>query len=94
MAWSNSSAAARRVSVVLQRTAGQVSVVVEDDGRGFDTDSPVGVGAAERRLGVLGMRERVALLGGELTIDSGHGRGTTVIAHVPLAPTTEEARDG
>jgi signal transduction histidine kinase len=40
------------------------------------------------------MRERVALLGGELTIDSEPGRGTTVIATVPLSPRTEEARDG
>jgi len=77
-------AAARRVSVVLQRTPGQVSAVVEDDGRGFDTDLPVGFGAAERRLGVLGMRERMALVGGTLTIESGGGRGTTVIARVPL----------
>jgi PAS domain S-box-containing protein len=78
-------AAAHRVSVVLRRTPSQVSALVEDDGRGFDTDPPAAASATERRLGVLGMRERVALVGGTLTIESGTGRGTTVIARVPLS---------
>jgi signal transduction histidine kinase len=69
--------------VVLQRSPEAVSGVVEDDGRGFDADTP-GTGAAGARLGVLGMRERVVLVGGTLTIESGAGRGTTVIARVPL----------
>jgi PAS domain S-box-containing protein len=87
-------ARARRVSVVLQASATQVVAIVEDDGVGFDP-APVLAGAsAEHRLGVLGMRERVALLGGELTIDSEPGRGTTVIARAPLGGTPEEARDG
>jgi hypothetical protein len=71
-----------------------VVAVVEDDGCGFDPEPALTGSSAEHRLGILGMRERVALLGGELTIDSGPGRGTTVIANVPLAPRTEEARDG
>jgi PAS domain S-box-containing protein len=78
-------AGASHVSVVLQRSPIQVSAVVEDDGRGFDTDSPEAAIAAERRLGVLGMRERVALVGGTLTIEANIGRGTTVIARVPLS---------
>ena len=67
--------------------------MVEDDGRGFDAEST----AARRpngRLGLLGMRERVALVGGTLTVESGAGRGTTVIARVPLAVGDGEARDG
>ncbi|OWK39827.1 PAS domain-containing sensor histidine kinase [Fimbriiglobus ruber] len=74
-------AAARRVSVVLQRSSGQISAVIEDDGRGFDADS-----VAEHRLGILGMRERVALVGGTLTVESGSRPGTTVIARIPLQP--------
>jgi signal transduction histidine kinase len=77
-------ASARRVSVVLQLSPGQVSAVVEDDGRGFDADSAPAAGTGERRLGLLGMRERVALVGGTLAVESGAGRGTTVIARVPL----------
>jgi PAS domain S-box-containing protein len=87
-------ARATRVSVVLQGSQGRVVAVVEDDGCGFDPEPALAGSSAEHRLGILGMRERVALLGGELTIDSGHGRGTTVIANVPLVPETEEARDG
>jgi PAS domain S-box-containing protein len=85
-------AAAQRVSVVLQRTPGQVSAVVEDDGRGFDADSAPAASAAERRLGLLGMRERVSLVGGTLTVESAVGRGTTVIARVPLRPGDGEVR--
>ncbi len=87
-------ARAERVSVVIQGSPGQVVAVVEDDGCGFDPEAAPAESSAGYRLGVLGMRERVVLLGGELTIDSGPGRGTTVIAHVPLAPATEEAGDG
>jgi PAS domain S-box-containing protein len=75
-------AGARRVSVVLQRSSGQVSAVVEDDGNGFNADSSPA--APERRLGLLGMQERLALVGGTLTVESEVGRGTTVIARVPL----------
>ncbi|HSQ56900.1 MAG TPA: PAS domain S-box protein, partial [Gemmata sp.] len=53
-------AAARHVSVVLQRSADQVSAVVEDDGRGFDSEPALGARPSER-LGVLGMQERMAL---------------------------------
>jgi PAS domain S-box-containing protein len=84
-------ASARRVSVVLQRSAGQVSAVVEDDGGGFDADS--GPATPEGRLGLLGMRERLALVGGTLTIESQLGRGTTIIARVPLGDRAEEVRD-
>jgi PAS domain S-box-containing protein len=86
-------ARAGRVSVVLQATPGQVVVAVEDDGCGFDPEPALLEWTGEHRLGILGMRERVALLGGDLTIDSGAGRGTSLIARVPLAPATEEARD-
>jgi PAS domain S-box-containing protein len=83
-------AAARRVSVVLQRSRGHASALVEDDGRGFDFESD---GANGHALGILGMRERAALVGGDLTIESGVGRGTTVIARVPLPTGDGEVRD-
>ncbi len=83
-------AGARRVNVVLQRSAGQVAAVVEDDGRGFDPESAPGAG---NRLGVLGMRERAALVGGSLTVESAAGRGTTIIVRVPLPGADGEVRD-
>jgi signal transduction histidine kinase len=53
--------------------------VVEDDGRGFDLASVRADG-----LGLLGMRERVALVEGKLTVESSPGGGTTIVAEVPL----------
>lgn len=84
-------AAARRVSVVLQRSAGQVLVVIEDDGRGFDPESAA---AAGPRLGLVGMRERLALVGGSLAVESAPGRGTTLIAQVPLPDQAGEEGNG
>jgi signal transduction histidine kinase len=70
---------AERVSVLLTRRDGGVRAVVEDDGRGF---SPSDVRADA--LGLVGMRERLALLGGTLAVESEPGAGTAVVAYVPL----------
>jgi two-component system sensor histidine kinase DegS len=59
-----------------------VSAVVEDDGRGFDTVESVG----NESFGLMGMRERINLLRGELTIKSEVGKGTRVFVTVPLGP--------
>ena len=55
-----------------------VTAVIEDDGRGFTPD-----GGGEG-LGLLGMGERLTLLGGKLKIESRPGAGTTIVAEVPL----------
>lgn len=57
---------------------GGIRLVVEDDGRGFD------VASRTTRFGLLGMRERITMLGGTLEIDSGPGRGTHIVAWLPL----------
>jgi PAS domain S-box-containing protein len=77
-------AQARRVSVVLQRSDGRAQAVVEDDGHGFDVEAVMAPAGDGVRLGLLGMRERLALVGGTLAVESTPGRGTTVIARVPL----------
>ncbi len=68
---------ATHVSIVLTRKNGLVSVVIEDDGRGFD---PARGGD---RLGLIGMRERVELLDGSVLIDSAPGRGATLVFELP-----------
>ncbi len=73
-------AAAERLSIVVTRTPERVSVMIEDDGEGFDLSARPGEG-----LGLLGMRERVDLLDGSLTIDSAPGAGTTLVVELPLA---------
>jgi two-component system, NarL family, sensor histidine kinase DevS len=72
-------ARASRVSVVLTRKDDSVSVIVEDDGVGFEPGR-----TREGGLGLVGMRERVGLLGGRLTVESRPGAGTTFVAEVPL----------
>lgn len=72
-------ASARHVSVVLTRKNGEVSVVIEDDGSGFDPSTSVDGN------GLLGMRERVELLDGHLDVDSTPGAGTTLVLDLPLA---------
>jgi signal transduction histidine kinase len=71
---------ASRVSVLLQRNVASVLAVVEDDGSGFDPGR-----TREDALGLAGMRERLALVGGRLRIESSSGAGTTLVAEVPTA---------
>jgi signal transduction histidine kinase len=71
-------AQASKVSVLLVPREGAVTAVVEDNGLGFEVDETRADG-----LGLLGMRERVGLLEGKLTVESSPG-GTTVAAEVPL----------
>jgi signal transduction histidine kinase len=75
---------AKRVSVLLERRPDLVSLIVEDDGGGFDAS--IQASAAQGKLGLLGMRERVALAGGKLEIESTPGAGTTVFVRIPLKP--------
>ena len=70
---------ARTVSVVLTKKGDAVAAVIEDDGRGFDQEQITDGG-----LGLVGMRERIALLNGRVAVESAQGRGTTVAVEVPI----------
>ena len=72
-------ARASAISVLVTRKEGSVIAVIEDDGQGFDTKANRDAG-----LGLVGMEERVALLNGELRIESSERAGTTIVAEVPL----------
>jgi two-component system sensor histidine kinase UhpB len=74
-------AAAERVSIVATRRERSVSLVIEDDGQGFD------IGAPAEGMGLVGMRERVNLLDGELGLESTVGEGTTIVVDLPLVGT-------
>ncbi len=56
---------------------------IEDNGRGFDVAERQVAAAAERRLGLLNMEERVTLLGGRWEISSRPGRGTKLVIEIP-----------
>ena len=84
---------ARRVGVILERIDGEIQLIVEDDGRGFDAEAATAPSAAGGRLGLLGMKERVAMVGGTLSIESSPGSATTVFVRIP-ATEPGAPRDG
>ena len=73
-------AGASRARVAVERRDEQLIVTVEDDGRGFEP-----LPSAGRGFGLVGMRERVELAGGELRIGSGHDGGTRISASLPVS---------
>ncbi|MDQ3134504.1 MAG: PAS domain S-box protein, partial [Acidobacteriota bacterium] len=83
-------AEAKSVAVVLERRAGQVLLFIEDDGIGFDLQHAFG--ADDKGLGLIGMRERAALVGGTVEIESQPNGGATVAVRIaaPPAPETGE----
>jgi signal transduction histidine kinase len=77
-------AAAHHVSLLLERRSDLVSLIIEDDGNGFDTEIVVRNAPTRGSLGLLGMQERVKLVGGGLEIESTAGAGTTIFVRLPL----------
>ena len=78
-------ARAGHVEIILERRQNHVSLVVEDNGVGFDLG---GVDADRRGFGLLGMQERAALVGATLHIESAPGEGTTILVRMPTTPMT------
>lgn len=81
-------ACARCVSLILERRDNHVRAIIEDDGCGFDVEAVMNATESDRKLGLLGMRERLALVFGTLEIESTPGAGTTLFVRIPT-PTLE-----
>ena len=75
---------AKQVEVILEREGGEVILTVHDNGRGFSTADPARPGS----FGLMGLRERAALLDGTVCIDSAPGKGTRIELRLP-APSAE-----
>jgi PAS domain S-box-containing protein len=75
-------AKASRVDITIERADGDLKLIVRDDGRGF---SPAET-RTRKTYGLLGLRERTILLGGETSIASEPGGGTTIEVRIPLEP--------
>jgi signal transduction histidine kinase len=76
---------AREVVVAVHWLSGSVRVVVDDDGSGFDPAALQG----RRGLGLAGIRQRMASLGGRLKLDAQPGQGTRAILEAPLPPSRD-----
>jgi len=79
-------AGAAHVRVGLGATDGRARVTIVDDGRGFDVARTIGPAGSNGSVGLVGMQERVGLLGGTIEIRSGAGSGTEIVVDVPLVP--------
>ncbi len=80
-------ASAGKISLVLERKFAALALVLEDDGIGFDPEAVGRIassGARTSGLGLSGMKERVALLGGTIAIESAPGNGSTIFVQIPL----------
>jgi signal transduction histidine kinase len=71
---------ARHVSVSLDKRNGWLNLVIEDDGRGFDRSSIAVHPTTQNGFGLMSMKERVELSGGEFEVDSNVGDGTRISA--------------
>jgi PAS domain S-box-containing protein len=76
-------AQASHVKIAMQKLPGAIQMEITDDGKGFDVQRVFFL-KGQRRLGMLGMRERVQMVGGQYTLESAPGKGTTIRAQIPL----------
>ena len=69
--------------IEFQRTADSIRCCIRDNGRGFNPGSSA-VPQAEQGFGLIGIRERLSVVGGHLQINSGEGRGTELVISIPM----------
>jgi signal transduction histidine kinase len=74
---------ANRIKVLLQSEANVIRMEISDDGTSFNVERELNA-RRRKRLGIIGMRERVEMVGGEFSIESTPDRGTTVRVKIPL----------
>ncbi len=69
---------ARQVDIRLLREETRLTLIIEDDGRGFSAPDSLHSLTSQGHFGLVGMQERVELIGGRMTVESAPGQGTTV----------------
>ncbi len=77
-------AGAREVMVCLERTDHTISVLITDDGQGFDVNAALSPRRRGRGLGLFGIEERVTILGGQWNLQSEPGKGTSLQVTIPF----------
>ena len=84
-------AQASRVAVIIQKLPDGICMKIKDDGKSFQVDSVLH-GKGRQHLGMLGMRERLEMVGGSFEVESTPGKGTAIIAEIPLGKAARAAR--
>ena len=77
-------AQAKNANVVLENRKSEIVLVIEDDGVGFEENELKRSSTSVRGLGLIGMRERAAIIGGSIEIESAPGKGTTIFVRIPV----------
>jgi two-component system sensor histidine kinase DegS len=80
--WKHSGASETNIKADFNDTS--IKIIINDNGKGFDLPGKIGDLARYGKLGLAGMQERAQLIGGNLTMESHPGKGTTVIIEVPI----------
>lgn len=78
-------AQARHVSMVLRADDDEVTLLIRDDGVGFDVEAAQGRAIVGGSMGLLGKREQIALAGGQFAIASAPGSGTCIQIRFPMS---------
>jgi two-component system sensor histidine kinase DegS len=78
-------ARATQVKLIISQIPGAIRMEISDDGKSFPVEKTL-FAKNPKRLGLVGMRERIEMVGGSLTIESAPGTGTTVRAEIPFPP--------
>ncbi len=84
-------AQANRVDVDIQKRQGSICMRIRDDGKSFSVEHAL-TAKGGTRLGLLGMRERVEMVGGKFAVESAPGKGTTIEAQIPLGKVRPDAK--
>ena len=75
---------ATEAELIVEFDVGRIRITVKDNGKGFDLPKSVGDLTRSGKLGLAGMQERVQLLGGNITLESKPGKGTSIIVEAPI----------
>lgn len=84
---------AKNVTISLKREGTDLVFSISDDGKGFDVSQLTGIEESGRGAGLFGIKERVRLLGGNCSVQSQPGQGTTATARIPLIWNATDAED-
>jgi len=84
-------AQASRVDVAIQKSSSGICMKIQDNGKSFSVAGKIKAKSG-KRLGLIGMRERLEMVGGRFEITSAPGQGTTVTAEMPFSPVGENAK--
>jgi signal transduction histidine kinase len=82
-------AQASEVNMSIHKLRGVIHMEVKDNGKSFQVQAALPTGK-KKRLGLLGMRERVEMVGGRFSVESSPGNGTTIRAEIPFANGTRD----